>query len=178
MYISLGNNCDPRMYIKNKLGITKLNGYKSCPFDLCITPLKSLYQCIETDFNFFFDDLKLIPWGCAAGRSKNDLENKNAIMNKYNIIFNHEGSGHSHLFATGKNDDLYYSRNDFEKFKERYISRINNFKNYINENNNIIFIIKHNINEDDDTYNLITLTNLLKTKYHNKNISIIMPFQK
>ena len=170
-YISLGYNCDPRIYIKNCLGLDKSNGYNTCPFDLCITSFESLYKCIDTDFQYFFDDLKLIPWGCPPCRPTNDLENKHAITNYYNIIFNHEGSGHSHLFNIGKNDDLFYIRNNFEKFKERYSSRINNFRNYISENPNITFIIKRS-SDNDKTYNLTTLSNLLKTKYNN-NIDII-----
>jgi hypothetical protein len=75
--------------------------------------------------------LRLIPWGCPPNRPKNDIENKHAITNYYNMIFNHEGSGHSHLFNIGKNDDLFYIRNDFEKFKERYSLRINNYRDYI-----------------------------------------------
>uniref|UniRef100_A0A6C0BA46 Uncharacterized protein n=1 Tax=viral metagenome TaxID=1070528 RepID=A0A6C0BA46_9ZZZZ len=54
IYISLGYNCDSRMYIKNKLNLTKQNGYKTCPFDLCITSFESLCKCIETDFQHFF----------------------------------------------------------------------------------------------------------------------------
>jgi hypothetical protein len=56
------------------------------------------------------------------------------------MIFNHEGSTHSHLFKEGKNDDEFYIRDDFKKFKERYSVRIKNFLNYIEENNEIIFI--------------------------------------
>jgi hypothetical protein len=171
-YISVGYNCDPRIYIKNILNLSKSNGYNTCPFDLCITPFESLCKCIETDFQYFFDDLRLIPWGCAEGRDKNDLENKNAIINYYNIIFNHEGSGHSHLFNTQKNDDLFYIRNNFEKFKERYSLRINNFKKYINDYNNIIFIIKFDSDNNNNEYNLITLQNLFEKKYKNKNITI------
>ena len=50
IYISIGHNCNPRVYLKNAFNFSKLNGYKSCPFDLCITPYSSLYDCIETVF--------------------------------------------------------------------------------------------------------------------------------
>ena len=40
------------------------------------------------------------------------------ITNFYNIVFNHEGSTHSHLFNIGKNDDLFFIRNNFEEFKK------------------------------------------------------------
>lgn len=171
VYISLGFNCAPRSYIKHNF-MSKSDGYLTCPFDLCITPFESLCKCIETDFQYFFDDLILIPWGCADGRSKDDLLNKHAIKNHYNIIFNHEGSGHSHLFNIGKNDDLFYIRNNFEEFKKRYVSRITNYKNYINNCNNIIFIINNKCTPINDKYNRTILINLLKEKY-NKNIDII-----
>jgi hypothetical protein len=166
IYISLGYNCDPRIYMKNKLNLTKQKGYKTCPFDLCITSFESLCKCIETDFQYFFDDLHLIPWGCADGRNIHDLKNKHAIQNHYNMIFNHEGSGHSHLFKEGKNDDLFYIRNNFEKFKERYSIRLNNFRTYIKNYDNIIFIHKNDAN-----YNQNRLIQLLN-KY-NKNIQLV-----
>jgi hypothetical protein len=163
-YISLGNNCAPRTYISRELNLSKKNGYNTCPFDLCITPFESLYNCIETDFEYFFDDLRLIPWECAENGTV-----KNAIMNKYNMIFNHEGSSHSHLFKDGKNDDLFYTRNNFEKFKERYSARIDNFRNYITNDyiTDITFVIKI-----ENKCNLGVLTHLLKEKYL-RNIDII-----
>jgi hypothetical protein len=141
IYISIGCECSPRIYIKHKLNITNHNGYKTCPFDLCITPFQSLYNCIKTDFEFFFDNLHTIPCGSNADgdRSKcgDGLLN---ITNYYGIVFNHEGSTHSHLFKEGKNDDDFYIRDDFKKFRERYSARIKNFLNYIEENNEITFI--------------------------------------
>ena len=169
IYISLGYNCDPRICIKYNMGLNKDNGYKTCPFDLCITSFESLCKCIETDFQYFFDDLRLIPGGCADGRNINDLKGKHNITNHYNIIFNHEGSTHSHLFKDNKNDDLFYIRNDFEKFKERYALRINNYKEYISNYNKIIFIYKKD--KTDDKYNPEILFKLLN-KY-NKPIRII-----
>jgi hypothetical protein len=165
IYISLGYNCASRIYIKNYY-MSKNNGYLTCPFDLCLTTFESIVKCIETDFKYFFDDLKLIPWKCADGRSIDDLENKNAITNYYNIICNHEGSSHSHLFNIGKNDDLFYIRNEYEEFKKRYTNRINNFRNYLTNYENITFIYNKNI--DDITYNnnnINLLINLLKEKY-------------
>jgi len=140
IYISIGCQCDSRVYIKNVLNLAKKNGYKSCPFDLCITPFESLYNCIETDFKFFFDNLHTIPGTNADGDRSECGDGLLNITNYYGMIFNHEGSTHSHLFKEGKNDDEFYIRDDFKKFKERYSVRIKNFLNYIEENNEIIFI--------------------------------------
>ena len=135
IYISIGCQCNPRIFIKRTYNLTKKNGYKSCPFDLCVTPFESLYNCIETDFKFFFDNLHTTPDG-SGGRN---------ISNYYEMEFNHEGTGLSHEFNEGKNDDEFYIRDDFKKFKERYSLRIQNFLNYIEENNEIIFI--HTLNK-------------------------------
>lgn len=169
IYISLGYNCDPRIYIKYNLGLKKENGYNTGPFDLCITPFESLCKCIETDFQFFFDDLRLIPWECPDDRPIDDRENKHAITNHYNMIFNHESSGFSHLFNIGKNDDLFYIRNNFEKFKERYSVRINNYRDYIRNYDKIIFIHKK---YDKNHYDPSILINLLREKY-NKNVELV-----
>ena len=82
IFISIGNNCNPRLFLKKKLKITRENGYKTCPFDLCITSFESLYNCIETDFQYFFDNLHLI-YGTNAkglrdsscGKGEKDLTN-------------------------------------------------------------------------------------------------------
>lgn len=168
IYISLGWNCDPRGHI-HRIGLTKANGYLTCPFDLSMTPFNSLCKCIEDDFKHFFDDLRLIPGQNADGdRSKCGAGGMN-ITNHYNMVFNHEGSTHSHLFKNGKNDDLFYIRNDFGEFRKRYENRIQNYKKYINRYNNIIFVYK----KHDNDYDLKKLYKLLKEKYINKNIKII-----
>jgi hypothetical protein len=139
-YISIGYNCNPRIHIRNSLQISKSNGYKTCPFDLCVTPFESLYKCLETDFLYFFDDLRLISGSNACGDRPLCGKGGNNITNYYGITFNHEGSTHSHMFNEGKNDDEFYIRNDFQKFKERYTERIKNFKEYLKTSKNITFI--------------------------------------
>ena len=172
IYISLGYNCDPRIYMKNDLHITMADGYLTGPFDLCITKFDALYSCIETDFKFFFDDLKLIPGSNADGDRSLCGPGGMNITNYYNIIFNHEGSTHSHLFNTGKNDDLFYIQNNFEEFKKRYTARIENFKNYVNTFDKIIFLIKQC--PGDDVYDFSKLSSLLKEKYTGKDVTVLM----
>ena len=173
IFISIGYNCDPRIVIKNKYNMTNNNGYKSCPFDLCITSFEALYNCIDTDFSNFFD-LELID-GCNADGNRNmcgkGLKN---IKNAYGIVFNHEGSTHSHMFNEGRNDDEFYIRNNFEQFKKRYLQRIQNYRDYINNNNNITFLYNTNY---DDTYNypessISKFVELCNKKYVNKNITV------
>lgn len=121
-------------------------------------------------FSIFFDDLTIIPGSNAEGNRSNCGVGGMNITNKYNMIFNHEGSTHSHLFNVGKNDDNYFIRNNFYEFKERYTQRINNFNKYIEMYNNITFIYKKCVG---DNYDRIKLIELLNDKYKNKNINIL-----
>jgi hypothetical protein len=146
IYISLGYNCGPRIYMKTDLHINMATGYLTCPFDLCITKFDALYNCIETDFKYFFDELKLIPGGNADGDRSLCGPGGMNITNYYNIIFNHEGSTHSHLFKTETNNDLFYIQNDYEEFKKRYTARITNFKKDELIDSCYIKIIDHNVN--------------------------------
>ena len=170
--ISLGYNCDPRIYMKKKLNITKATGYKSCPFDLCITPYKALCKILETDFCDFFDDMKIIKWGNAKGDRTLAGPGLTVVSNKHDMIFNHEGGGHSHLFQEGKNDDEFYTRNNYEKFKERYTQRIENFRRYCKEFDKIKFIYNKSANSSekfDESY----IKNLIIKTYGKKTINFV-----
>ena len=157
----------PQNIFKIFFNLSKINGYNSCPFDLCITSEESLYKTLATNFNDFFDDLKIIPGSNAKGNRENAGPGLTNITNKNGIIFNHEGAGCSHLFKNGKDDDLFYTRNNFNEFKKRYSSRILNFKNYCRNFDEIIFIHNHkNLNED-------IIKNLIIKFYRKKNIKFI-----
>lgn len=164
-YVSVGWNCAPRVFIKNTLKLTKKSGYKTGPFDLCITQYNSLVNCINTNFANFFDDLHLEPGSNAAGNRSSCGPGGMNIVNSYGMIFNHEGSTHSHLFEEGKNDDEFYIRNNFQKFRERYTRRIQNFRDYINNSQEIILIFSKHPN---DTYQDYELLNLFNNAFPNK----------
>ena len=58
--ISIGYNCWAALYgIKKKLRLKKVHGYKTCPFDICITNYEGILKCIEDDFKYFTDPLHL-----------------------------------------------------------------------------------------------------------------------
>jgi hypothetical protein len=158
-YVSIGWNCHPRVFIRNKLKLTKNNGYKTGPFDLCVTHYEQLVNCINTNFSKFFDNLHLQPGANAPGDRSKCGPGGMDIVNSYGMIFNHEGSTHSHLFNEGRNDDHFYIRNNFQKFRERYTRRIQNFRNYINKSQEIVLIFnKHpdNKHEDHELLNLFS----------------------
>lgn len=158
-YVSIGWNCSPRSFIKNTLKITKGTGYKTGPFDLCVTLYPALVKCISTNFANFFDNLHLIPGENAPGDRTGCGPGGMNITNAYEMIFNHEGSTHSHMFAEGKNDDEFYIRNNFQKFRERYANRINNFRNYINSSNEIVLIFNKHPQDTYADHELLTLFN-------------------
>lgn len=150
--ISLGKNCWPRKILKSQFGLMKKNNYKSCPFDLCITPFKSLCLILENNFNNFFDGLHVTDTDYnAEGDRTHAGPGFKIIKNKAGMILNHESPSHSHLFNNGKNDDDFYIRNNFKELKIRYMKRIHNFKNILRNNNNIIFVY----NEPDFDENII-----------------------
>lgn len=45
--LSLGRNCEPRGYLKATYNLSKKNGYKSSPFDLCVTSADALYKLLK-----------------------------------------------------------------------------------------------------------------------------------
>jgi hypothetical protein len=143
--ISLGWNCYSAMRGRD-LGIrgVKNNGYKTCPFDECITNYAGIVQCIRDDFVDFFSDQFL----CLR---KNDRCDKYCINDtlihntKYKFVFNHESPGHGNLWATqmwsgGIN---HFVDNNFENFKKRYKARIENFRRYLRSGSHITFLITH-----------------------------------
>lgn len=169
IYISIGNNCYPRIYIKNNLNMSKEGGYKTCPFDLCVNTYDSVYKSIETDFSLFFENLRLKEGSINADGDRSKCgPGGNNITNAYGTIFNHEGSTHSHIFKEGRNDDDYYIRNDFEMFRKRYSQRIANWKNYINTYKNIVFVCHKYTSQQVEN-----LTELFKNKYKDNIISIL-----
>uniref|UniRef100_A0A6C0EQ54 Uncharacterized protein n=1 Tax=viral metagenome TaxID=1070528 RepID=A0A6C0EQ54_9ZZZZ len=133
-----------------------------------MTDYNALYNCLKTDFKDFFD-LTIIPGQNADGDRSLCGEGKRNITNSYGMIFNHEGSTHSHMFNIGQNDDDYYIRDDFNKFKEKYSLRISNFYNYIKENDEIV-LVYHPHNGDE---NIKEICNILKDRYPDKTFNFI-----
>jgi hypothetical protein len=157
--ISLGWNCSPAIYRGNTLNQRKNNGYKTCPFDLCVTPYLGLCKCILDDFdrNKFFNL-----------RVEYDPVNKqDCILNEYNMWFNHE----SEKKLNDDNIEWYpgkYMENDFKLFKERYENRIENFFSYLKADLPILFIF--NNHHDEPKY----LVKILKFKYPKLKFKVLL----
>lgn len=96
------------------------------------------------------------------------------------MIFNHEAASHSELFIEGTNDPEFYTKNNFENFKNRYIERINNFRNYLKNSNDILFIYESYYqnklvwnNYIDVEFNESKIKEIITKIYGDKNISFL-----
>tara|TARA_Y100000389_G_scaffold204960_1_gene261279 strand:+ start:9194 stop:9880 length:687 start_codon:yes stop_codon:yes gene_type:complete len=151
----------------------KRNGYKTCVFDIGIFNYIGMCECIKDDFKYFLDDKYLIlkdePFEMKRILGDNQTQNQKWIYNTYyNFAFNHESPGHGRLWESEKwpGGINHFVNNKFEKFKERFSKRINNFRNYLKSTDHITFgIIRYN----DDCSKLI---NILKTKYPDLKFTI------
>lgn len=168
--ISLGWNCYPAIYgAENGIRKTKANGYNRCPFDEMITNYNGVLKCIDEDFQDFYNldyiDIKQI-----SAKSKYCANDFLIYNKKYNFIFNHESPGHANLWyhqkwAGGMN---HYVDNNYKLFVERYKRRVDNFRNYLQSGEEIIFLLSAP-SDDDDFYELRTILN---KKYPNLKYSI------
>jgi hypothetical protein len=160
--ISLGNVCYSAHWGHSAGLVEKAKGipfYKhTCPFDLMISNYNGVVKCIEDDFAHFTDSQY--------------LQRGNVLLNTY------YGFGYNHEFVDPNHDNVklhlkenwptgseHFVNNDYFYFKERYATRIQNFRNLISDPNNyIVFIIQFK-NEPMPDPELQALRNALQTKY-------------
>jgi hypothetical protein len=171
--ISLGWRCEAaQIALHNGIRSSRVNGYKTCPFDLMVSNYQGMMECIKDDFKYFCDPkyLELVrapQVNCHLEDYQNDDELW--IYNTYyNFGFNHESPGHGNLYLD-ENWEFginHFVENNFERFIERYNKRIENFRNYLATADKVNFIILR--------YNSIPseLCDLLSEKYENLNFEI------
>lgn len=160
--ISLGWRCSAaQIAIESGKRPTKLNGYRTCVFDLMVSSYKGVIQAIKDDFKDFTNPEYL--------RVQKDVNESTIINTKYNFTFNHESPGHADLYIIQEwpGGINHYINNNFEKFIKRYNQRIQNFRNYLNSGMKIIFIIT-----DIWDYDTTELDEVLRETYPNLNYSI------
>ena len=161
IYISLGWKCQSAVRRTTKYNL-KRPTYETCVFDLMISNLSGIIKCFETDFQYF----------CNPEHLKYD--GKSYIKNTYyKFMFNHETPGHADLHLKEGwpgNDKFHFTKNNFKMFIERYNRRIQSFKNYIRDNDHIVFILQR-VNIDNKEQLLMKLKEILKKKYPKKKFS-------
>lgn len=159
VYISLGWNCYPRMIAVGHMNERKSeDGYKTCPFDLMASYYPSLCNLFEHNLDDIHDTNNLF------------VSDIGRITNKvYGFGHNHDSPNHYGLFGTSENWESpdYYVKNNFEKFKERYVRRVNNLREYLNSGKEIVFFINR--------YNSvpIEIEEIISRKYPTLNFKIV-----
>lgn len=140
--ISLGNTCAPAVARAKHLGQSKKTNYKSCPFDLMLSNVAGVIDCLNTDFKSFClpEHLRIQDLG------KENNEDRFIIRHiKYNWIFNHEsfnrGEGYLYKREDWENGPNTYINNNFEKLISRYNERIKNFKYYCESDYYVYFLL-------------------------------------
>jgi len=178
--ISLGNRCETAIWaVDNNFRVNREKGYKTCPFDLCVTNYEGIVKCINDDFKYFTDLSSLILeyYGYKNIEVLNAFPKQLLIYNsKYNFCFNHESPCHAYLDVKQQweNGPTHFIDNNYKYFIERYNQRINNFRNYLNDpNNHIVFMFKWD--KGNERYdNCIELRNVLNKKYPYLSYSIFI----
>jgi hypothetical protein len=141
--ISLGWNCySAAKGVEMGIRSRKANGYNTCPFDELLTNYPGVVECIRDDFSGFLD-LKYLELFKVSDKSPYCTGDTLIRNTKYKFVFNHESPGHAGLWQSegwpgGIN---HFVANSFEKFKERYEKRIENFRNYLNSGESVIFLL-------------------------------------
>lgn len=150
--ISLGNKCESANYgVRKGLRPSKQGGYKTCPFDLMLTNIDGIIDCLNTDFKYFCDPkfLKVQDLGTENGEGRFLIRHT-----KYNWIFNHESfnTGEAYLYVRENWENGVYTfvNNNFEKLIERYAKRIDNFKYYCESDYYVTFILQFLVDEYSD----------------------------
>ena len=167
VYISCGWECTPRAYIKT-IGFSKESGYLSCPFDLCITTWDAFKKCLETDFEFFYDNLHLEDLKDIGNYPLPGNSNTYDIFNVYGMRFNHESPSHCHMFRDGQNDTEFYIRNDFLELKKRYNARISNFRKYMTTSDEVCLVFSYNPGDKIEE-----LLEMLRKRYPDTLLSVL-----
>ena len=166
--ISLGHNCAAAAQgVELGLRDVRANGYATCPFDEMNSSYEGMVQCIKEDFAHFTDPtyLKLIdhPNDCAYYPGETLLYNT-----RYGFIFNHESPGHADLYKTqawpgGK---FHYIDNSFKNFRDRYDSRIENFRAYCSGGGDVTLLLSSHPRSFDD------LLGYLQSRYPSTSFTV------
>ena len=162
--LSLGNICESAVYgTLNGLKPKKIDGYKTCPFDLCISNVNGIIECLNTDFKDF----------CNPKYLKHDTDTQLIRHTLYHFSFNHEAPFHADIYLKEKWTDgpYHFTNNNFKKFCERYYSRIHNLHNYCNGKYFVTFILQFQYDIYSDEI-INKLNEAIKKRYPNLQYKI------
>ena len=169
--ISLGWNCSAAQDgLRLGLRDVKSNGYKTSAFDMMVSNYIGMCKCIEDDFKYFCDPeyLELRDAPDMTMHFPNQKGGEQWIYNTYyNFVFNHESPYHGNLYLNERWDGpFHFVDNNFKNFIERYDTRIDAFRKYIQSGDFINFVLWR--------YNAIPyeLESIIKKKHPNLEFRI------
>jgi hypothetical protein len=143
--VSLGWNCHSAMWaVERGLRDRRVHGYKTCPFDECISNIDGVIACFRNDFKDFTnpEHLTVVNAPFSTGGIR---QGERLLMNtKYKFIFNHESPGHADLYIKQgwAGGSEHFIDNDFSEFRRRYDARIGNLRAYLADAaNSVTFVV-------------------------------------
>lgn len=142
--ISVGWNCLPASRgIDVGLRERRCNGYRTCPFDMCVSTYEGMLRCLSEDFCYLTDPahLSVITAPFSVGGIKAD---EPLICNtRYAFIFNHESPGHAQLYLHQRwpGGPNHFVANSFAEFRSRYDRRIENFRSYVRAESSTVYLL-------------------------------------
>lgn len=139
MGISLGWNCNSAMHgVAHGLRPRKEQGYRTCPFDKCISNPEGIAACFSEDFAHFCDPqhLALVEAPFSTGGIR---RGERLLCNThYGFVFNHESPdhrqpGHAPIWQNEawQGGALHFVADGFAEFRRRYEARIANLRAYM-----------------------------------------------
>jgi len=163
-YLSISTNGYTTSILRN-LGLRT----NPLPFDWVNTNIESIDKCFKDDFKYYHKKLKII---------KND---RNHVIDEYGFVFKYDYPSYTNkniLEYNQTNLDLFIQNNEIHDIvTEKYINRINHFKQIMNSPVPIICLCNYSIND------VIKLQELFMTYYNRThlnlyiiNISLSLPY--
>lgn len=132
--VSLGYNCrTSSTLVSEGWRPSKADGYKTCPFDLCIAPYDGVVKCIQDKFCDFLNPSYLVMQTVPGALLESAHDEELLYNTKYGFVFLHESPGHGNLYETENwpGGKYHFVADNWAEFLLRYVRRINNFNAYI-----------------------------------------------
>lgn len=145
-FVSLGWDCFSRtMPTWWNMKHTKAEGELSMPFDLAMHNIRSIIKILDNDFADFFDSIRF------------DAQTGNWYNDKYYSVYNHD-----------------QSCTTVDEFTSRYINRINNFRNVVQNSNHVFFVYHDFADSDTEKRHIKKLSKILSRLRGNKKFRLIV----
>lgn len=132
--ISLGWNCHSAMHgVAHGLRGRRAGGYRTCPFDECISNPAGAAAAFREDFAAFTDPahLTLMPAPFTTGGIR--AGERLLVNTRYGFVFNHESPDHAGLYKSQgwAGGAEHFVADGYAEFRRRYEARIKALRAYL-----------------------------------------------